>query len=217
MPRFIKIFGSEANMQHQLVWVPTWYQAFQLCRRLGVNAVEAFGMIDKQGFASGADEFLRLYALIDQTLKTQLSNTSERYGPDRTADVQGWITRVMETELGSLAHLPQAVQRRVQSAYDATGRAYLGWRRIQDQRSEDWIPPETTFDARLISDMSHFYSDYQHVIQTMLLLRKKIKRILAIEPSEAPDAYQRLIDDLLADGDPESRSGQIMSHLMDPD
>ena len=31
LPRFIGIFGSIDAMREQLVWVPTWYQARQLC------------------------------------------------------------------------------------------------------------------------------------------------------------------------------------------
>jgi hypothetical protein len=64
--------------------------------------------------------------------------------------------------------------------------------------------------------MSHFYSDYQRVVQTMLKLREKVKRILAVDPCESPDAFQRLVDDLLTEDDPDSRSGQIMSRLIEP-
>ena len=216
MPRFLNIFGSEANMQRRLVWVPTWHQAFQLCRRLGISVDKAGGMIDEQGITSGADALLRWYALIAQMLKVPTSNAPDADEGNTDAEVKGWISKVMQAEVGSLAHLPHAVQRRVQSAYDATGRAYLGWRRIQERRPEDWIPPETTFDDRLLKDMSHFYSDYQRVVQTMLKLREKVKRLLTVEPSESSDAFQRLVDDLLTEDNPYSRSGQIMSRLMDP-
>jgi len=122
----------------------------------------------------------------------------------------------MEAEVGSLAHLPQAVRRRVQSLYEEVGMAYLGWRRIQEERPAGWIPPETTLDAQLLSDLGHFYSDYQHVIRSMTVLRERVRLIRSIDPSTAPDAYQRLVEELLDSNHPDSGPGRILAHLMDP-
>ena len=102
------------------------------------------------------------------------------------------------------------------SVYDETGMAYLGWRRIQDQQPEDWFPPETAFDARLLSDLGHFYSDYQQLIKSMTAIRERVKRIQATDPSREPERYQRLIEDLRASHQRESAPGQILANLMDP-
>jgi hypothetical protein len=122
----------------------------------------------------------------------------------------------METELGSLAQLPQKVLHRVQAVYDETGMVYLGWRRIQEQQPADWVPPETTFDARLLGDLSHFYSDYQNLIKSMTAIRERVKRIQAIDPSKEPEVYQRLIEELLASDHRNSGSGRILANLMEP-
>jgi hypothetical protein len=36
MPRFIDIFGSIEAIKRDLVWIPTWYQARQVCREKGI-------------------------------------------------------------------------------------------------------------------------------------------------------------------------------------
>ncbi len=198
MRRFTDIFGNEEKMRQQLVWVPTWHQAFQLCSRLGVTDVDADQFLDGHGFISGEDGLLRLYALIARRLSASMTETHAGKQAERSSAATRWIRRVMEEELGSLAHLPQDVQRHVQSVYDETGMAYLGWRRIQDQQPEDWFPPETAFDARLLSDLGHFYSDYQQVIKSMTAIRERVKRIQATDPSREPERYQRLIENLRA-------------------
>lgn len=216
MRRFTDIFGSEEKMRQQLVWVPTWHQAVQLCSRLGVTDVDADRFFDGKGFTSGEDGLLQVYALIARQLESSVAEAPAGVRVERTSDEKRWIGRVIEAEVGSLAHLPQGIRRRVQSAYEAVGMAYLGWRRIQEERSAVWIPPETTFDARLLSDLGHFYSDYQHVIRSMTKLRERVRLIQSIDPSTAPDAYQRLIEELLESNHPDSGPARILTHLMDP-
>ena len=216
MRRFTDIFGNEEKMRQQLVWVPTWHQAFQLCSRLGVTDVDPDQFFDGHGFISGEDGLLRLYTLIARRLAASMTETHAGKRAERSTDATRWIRRAMEEELGSLAHLPQDVQRHLQTVYDEAGMAYLGWRRIQDQQPEDWFPPETAFDARLLSDLGHFYSDYQQVIKSMTAIRERVKRIQATDPSREPERYQRLIEDLRASHQRESGPGQILANLMDP-
>ena len=216
MRRFTDIFGSEENMRQQLVWVPTWHQAIGLCSRLGIADTDADRFFNVRGFTSGEDGLLQLYARIARQLDSSVTKTPAGIRVERISNEKRWIARVMEAEVGSLDHLPQAVRRRVQSVYEEVGMAYLGWRRIQEERSADWIPPEKTLDAQLLSDLGHFYSDYQHVIRSMADLRERVRLIQSIDPSTAPDAYQRLIEELLESDHPESTPGRILAHLMDP-
>jgi hypothetical protein len=37
LPRFVEIFGSLTAIQEKLVWLPTWHQAYLLCRRHGLD------------------------------------------------------------------------------------------------------------------------------------------------------------------------------------
>jgi len=215
MRRFTDIFGSQGKMQQQLVWVPTWHQAVQLCSRLGVTDADADRCSDGRGFTWGEDGILQLYGRIARQLESSTTHVPVGIRTERSSDEKRWIGRVMEVEVGSLARLPQAVQRRVQSVYEEVGMAYLGWRRIQEERPADWIPPETTLDAQLLSDLGHFYSDYQHVIRLMKVLRERVRLIQSIDASTAPDAYQHLIEELLVSNHPDSGSGRILAHLMD--
>ena len=216
MRRFTDIFGSQEKMRQQLVWVPTWHQAVQLCSRLGVTDADTDRCFDGMGFTSGEDGLLQLYARIARQLESSTTQTPAGIRPEQISDEKRWIDRVMEAEVGSLAHLPQAVRRRVQSLYEEVGMAYLGWRRIQEERPAGWIPPETTLDAQLLSDLGHFYSDYQHVIRSRTVLRERVRLIRSIDPSTAPDAYQRLVEELLDSNHPDSGPGRILAHLMDP-
>ncbi len=213
--RFTDIFGSQEKMRQQLVWVPTWHQAIQLCSRLGVADVDADQFVDGHRFTSGEDGLLRLYASIARQLEASTTESPAGARVDRDSAARLWIRRVMEEELGSLADLPHDVQLHVQSVYDETGMAYLGWRRIQDRQHEDWIPPETAFDASMLSDLGHFYSDYQNLIKSMTAIKERVKRLQAIDPSKEPDRFQRLIEDLLASHRRDSGSGKILAHLME--
>lgn len=217
MRRFTDIFGSQEKMRQQLVWVPTWHQAIQFCSRLGAADVGADHFVDGHRFISGEDGLLRLYASIARQLEASKTESPAGERVDRISAARLWIRRVMEDEVGSLAHLPHDVQRHVQSVYDETGMAYLGWRRIQDRQPEDWIPPETAFDASMLSDLGHFYSDYQNLIKSMTAIKERVKRLQAIDPSKEPDRYQRLIEDLLASHRRDSGSGKILAHLLEPD
>jgi len=217
MRRFTDIFGSQEKMRQQLVWVPTWHQAIQLCSRLGVADVDAGQVVEGRRLISGEDGLLRLYASIARQLEASKTGTPAGKRVDRSSAERLWIRRVMDEELGSLAHLPQDVQLHVQSVYEETGMAYLGWRRIQDRQPQDWIPPETAFDASMLSDLGHFYSDYQNLIKSMAAIKERLKRFQAIDPSKEPDRCQLLLEDLLASHRRHSGSGEILAQLMEPD
>ena len=59
MKRFLGIFGDAEQMKRQLVWLPTWYQALQLCRRLGIPASQ----IDSKS-STGEKALMALYSHI---------------------------------------------------------------------------------------------------------------------------------------------------------
>jgi len=215
MRRFTTIFGSEENIQQRLVWVPTWHQAFQLCRRLGVGDIDTERIFDGKRLPSEEDGLLQVYDLIARQLAFSKAKGAEANRQQATTGAQGWIRRVIDAELGSLLHLPQDVRRHVQSVYAQTATAYLGWRRIQEKQAEDWVPPEATFDERLLSDLGHFYSDYQRLIKSAVAIRERIKRIQTIDPTKEPERLHRLIEELMASDHQDPGSEQILTHLMD--
>ncbi|MGB5986442.1 MAG: hypothetical protein WBG37_14140 [Desulfobacterales bacterium] len=59
MKRFLGIFGEAEQMQRQLVWLPTWYQAMQLCQRLGIPASQS----DSKP-STGEETLIALYRLM---------------------------------------------------------------------------------------------------------------------------------------------------------
>lgn len=215
MPRFMKIFGSQEAMRKQLVWVPTWHQAYQLCRQLGVAASDTRQSTGSVGSNSEEDGLLGLYDRIARALEAKAATGATWNRLNGTSMADRWIRTVIEEELGSLAHFPRKVQNRIASAYREAGMVYLGWRRIQERQPADWVPPESTFDATLLDDLGHFYSDYQQVIKAMAAIRKKVGRLQAIDPSQNPENYQELVKELLELNDRSPKPGQIMADLMD--
>jgi hypothetical protein len=71
MPRFVEIFGSVEEMALKLVWLPTWHQAWLICREM--SATE--GACDRNPpFASSrtpTEELIRIYGLIIDSLQNR--------------------------------------------------------------------------------------------------------------------------------------------------
>ncbi|BBO71332.1 hypothetical protein DSCA_52620 [Desulfosarcina alkanivorans] len=72
MRRFTDIFGSRENMRRQLVWVPTWHQAFQLCRQWGIAAPDAKGAARDTRPDPEEDGLLGLYDLLPGQIMADL-------------------------------------------------------------------------------------------------------------------------------------------------
>ena len=194
--RFLKIFGDVEQMKERLVWLPTWYQAMQVCQQLQISRSE----IDRDGsgkeYFAAEDELIRLYRVIAQKLKESMV---ARVGDHRTAsdrDENDWVRRVMESELGGVTHLPFNAQRRIETVYREIAKAYLGWRRVQEHQSEDWFPQESRFDSTLLGELGHFYSDYQHQVKSLEMIRRIVDLIKASDPSKDPHTYDQLINAL---------------------
>jgi hypothetical protein len=159
---------------------------------------------------------VRLYDVIAAKLAAAMPGHPTGARKGGASESKRWIHKAMEADLGSLAQLPQALQERIQTVYHEAGMAYLGWRRIQDQQADAWVPAEATFDATLLDDLGHFYSDYQQVVKSIALIRKKIGRLQSIDPSKSPDAYEEIVKELMEMNDRGPMPGQVMAGLMDP-
>ncbi len=62
--RFLQIFESLDAMKQRLVWVPTWFQARLICRRLGIQVVPPPTPASEDAEPEAADELARLYETI---------------------------------------------------------------------------------------------------------------------------------------------------------
>jgi hypothetical protein len=124
-----------------------------------------------------------------------------------------WIRSVMASDLGDLTRLPIPVQQRIEAVYREVARAYLGWRRIQKSETDDWLPPETTFDDDLLCDLGHFYSDYQKSIQSLDRIRKTVHLLGAIDQRADRENFDRLIALILDSDYPQSSQQNIMNRL----
>lgn len=201
MQRFIHIFGSVEKMKQQLVWLPTWYQAVQLCHQLSVSDEELNSAASPAVHNSPVDEMVRLYKAM--ATKLAASSTRSSFDQRKTKDSieRKWARRIQQHELGDITGLPLNVQHRIETLYYEVGRAYLGWRRIQEHQSDTWVPMENTLDPTLLSQLGHFYSDYQHLVKSLSVIRDAAKKLDTIDPSTDPDGYDRLTALLMGAGD----------------
>lgn len=216
MKRFLAIFGDVKSMEEHLVWLPTWYQAVNVCQHLQISRSEIDHGGQCNNFFTAEDELIRLYKVIAQKLKESMG---ARIGDHQAADdgeENNWIRRLMESELGDVTNLPLNAQHRIENVYREVARAYLGWRRIQEHQTKDWFPPESMFDPTLLAELGHFFSDYQHQIKTLEMIRRTVYLIKAIDPSKDPQNYRQLLKIITNQEREESSSAQIMEQLTAP-
>ncbi len=152
MKRFISIFGDVEKMKLRLVWLPTWYQARQIIRRLQIRDTDRGSQRHPNPSSSPEAELAGLYQHILQHLQAsdKLASGHREMADDDTQ--KEWVRSGMASDLGDVSRFPRPVRDRIESIYAKVGRAYLGWRRIQENQTQDWLPRETAFEKDLIGD-----------------------------------------------------------------
>jgi hypothetical protein len=209
MKRFLAIFGNLEKMKRHLIWLPTWFQARQIIRRLQIGDVG----LDKGQPATAEAEMIGIYRCILRGLEgADQKSAGNRESVDKSPETV-WIRSVMVSDFGNMALLPRPVQQRIEAVYHEVAKAYLGWRRIQESETEDWLPQETQFDNDLLRDLGHFYSDYQKSIQSLDRVRKAAHLLEAIDPSEDRENFDRLSALILDSDSPQSSQQTIMDRL----
>jgi hypothetical protein len=124
-----------------------------------------------------------------------------------------WVRSVITSDVGDVSRFPRQVQDRIESIYDEVARAYLGWRRIQENQSQEWLPRETAFDKGLLGDLGHFYSDYQRSIKSLDRIRKAVRLLAAIDEREDRHNYDRLTAIILEDAPPQRAQRTVLDQL----
>lgn len=216
MSRFMHIFGDVEHMQDKLVWLPTWYQAMHICMQMGVRRSTTIPNDLAEAFLSPKDEIVRLYKVIGKALRKPVAKNTGNAPRPNAKNLNRWSLRVMEAELGSLAHLPDAVKRRVESVYRDVSTAYVGWRRIQEHKNNDWVPPENMFEPTLLNDLGHFFSDYQHQIKTLEMIRRTVNLLRSLDPSQDPETHSQLVKRLAKNTERNELTNRIMEQLTAP-
>ena len=65
---FLKHFTTIENMQQDLIWLPTWHQACQLCRMRGIGSSEIAQRIRVKMEAEPGVDLVALYELLLENL-----------------------------------------------------------------------------------------------------------------------------------------------------
>jgi hypothetical protein len=214
MQRFINIFGSVAAMQEQLVWLPTWYQAMQLCARYGLTTTQTAPWIGDGDTTAGEGELIRIYGLIGDHLESTGVNAPVADDPAPATDSAAWIEAVLQVELEGVADLPSDARQRIRSCYHAVGEAYLGWLRIKHRQPAGWFPSENALDESVLDALGHFYSDYQKDVRALKTIRTVLAQLRSIDSTTAADIHQLLVDRLRHPEADVPSAAQIMADLV---
>ncbi|MDX1707869.1 MAG: hypothetical protein R3274_04670 [Desulfobacterales bacterium] len=78
---------------------------------------------------------------------------------------------------------------------------YLNFLRQKEAKSMDWFPERLVIDWNLVDDMRHFFSDYQHITNSFLTLKRQLQKLKDIDRHQQPNAYRHMIAAILADAD----------------
>ena len=211
--RFLKFFSTLEEMQEKLVWIPTMYQALEICRQLGIQTGRLWQTELEAPLSDPKLELLRIYNRIDQRLQQLTQEHTEALVIEPNNDRE-WIELTMRSDIGSLKHLPRQLQHKVLDAYIVVGTAYLGWRRIQEGKESDWIPEETRFNAELLHELRHFFSDYQHIVQSLERVRRLVKLLEQVDARSEPEHYNRLLSALAREGQQTVTKDNLMEQLL---
>jgi hypothetical protein len=215
MKRFLQFFDDVGTMEEKLVWIPTIGQAWEICRVMGARPTVLPDSDHQWPTGSAKGELLRLFDMILGGLKQRPEATPVGGAADRVQSDQHWVRKVMESELGCLDLLPADVQQRVRSVYSDIGKAYLGWRRIEENRPDDWYPEKAVFDASLLRDLKHFYSDYQEIVQSFEYTRGLVQRLSSIDPEKNPERYGQILTALTQGNFRSAAVDHILEQLLD--
>lgn len=213
--RFLQIFGSLEKMSENLVWLPTTHQALELCRNHGVFGPEPTTWPSGRQMLSGKETLLRLYERIAAVLEAPTGAKPVENRPPKFSSDEQWVRAVMANELGSLSQFPDSIQQQIRAVYAKAGQAYLGWRRVQERQDSNWYPGEIGFDADLLQDLKHFYSDYQQIILALEYTRSWVRRIRFIDPETDPERFAKLLTTFIRHQDRCVTADQVLEQLMD--
>ena len=213
MNRFLAVFGDVEEMKRRLVWLPTWYQARQLIHRLQIRDLDRGLQWHANPSASPEAELMGLYHHILQHLQASDQPDSGQRERGDLGTQKEWVRSVMASDVGDVSRFPRAVQDRIEFIYEEVARAYLGWRRIQENQSQDWLPRETAFEKDLLGELGHFYSDYQHSIKSLDRIRKAVHLMDAIDERTDSDNYDRLIAIILENDHQQLSQQTILDQL----
>ena len=95
---------------------------------------------------------------------------------------------------GSIAALPDELNRAVFGVYRSFISSYLNFLRQKESKPLDWIPEKLVIDWELVDDMRHFFSDYQHITA----LNRQLDNLIDIDKGKQPKLYQEKVAEILA-------------------
>lgn len=118
----------------------------------------------------------------------------------QTKSIQAVVSEALASHLGDLRSLPEAVQSKIQSVYDAFFTAYLGI--CQMKRPQVTVERENLndLDPEVLDCMQHCFSDYQHLFHQFEALNHRVRRLLAMDGERFPEEFRLSVDELLSDG-----------------
>ena len=118
---------------------------------------------------------------------------------------------VIESELGSTDTLPEEVTARIRRVYGEFIPAYIDIIRIRDGHSHGWQPRQIAVEPDVVEDMRHFYSDYQDITRSFILINRQVKNLRRIDRQADPHRFERCVREIVSG----SRGSTIMDSLLE--
>lgn len=66
---FLKLLGTEKDLQEKLIWLPTWHQARIIAGKLGISDQEISSSLPSNKPAAAGEDLIAIYSLILEALK----------------------------------------------------------------------------------------------------------------------------------------------------
>ena len=99
---------------------------------------------------------------------------------------------------GGTAALPDELNRAVFGVYRSFIGGYLNFLRQREAKASDWIPEKLVIDWKLVDDMRHFFSDYQHITRSFLTLNRQLDNLIDMDRDKQSKLYQEKVAAILA-------------------
>ena len=96
------------------------------------------------------------------------------------------------------ADFPAELCKAVWGVYRIFISGYLNFLRQKESKPSDWFPEKLVIDWELVDEMRHFFSDYQHITTSFLILNRQLDNLSDIDRGKQPKLYQHMVAEILS-------------------
>jgi len=120
--------------------------------------------------------------------------------PQKTTkkQIDSIVMEAVAEHLGNISSLPSAVRYRIVEIYRDFFMAYLNIGRVKGISEDEVMEKLADLDQDLIDYMQHFFSDYQDLYRSFMVLNRHAKELLQVDRVMHPKRFEEKVGDLMA-------------------